>query len=98
MDKPVPPTNTSTQSGQTSSLYLSEKSLTELEVQDVETVFTERKVLKNTPVECAVMGHIHRVKLIQFSMPVIRGTVLVRTNQAELGILNHAVTIFPEEV
>ena len=31
-------------------------------------------------------------------MPVIRGTVLVRTNQAELGILNHAVTIFPEEV
>ncbi|KAL0016457.1 hypothetical protein SO802_003526 [Lithocarpus litseifolius] len=26
------------------------------------------------------------------------GTVLVRTNQAEMGILNHAVTIFPEEV
>ena len=98
MDRPVPPTNTSTQSGQTSSRYLSEKSLTELEVQDVETMITERKVLRNTPVECAVMGHIHRVKLIQFSMPVIRGTVLVRTNQAELGILNHAVTIFPEEV
>ena len=32
MDRPVPPTNTSTQSGQTSSLYLSEKSPTELEV------------------------------------------------------------------
>ena len=98
MDRPVPPTNTSTQSGQTSSLYLSEKSLTELEVPDVETVITERKVLRNTSVECAVMGHIYRVKLIQCSMPVIRGTVLVRTNLAELGILNHVVTIFPKEV
>ena len=98
MDRPMPPTNTLTQSGQTSSLYLSKKSLIEFEVQDIETVITERKVLRNTPMEYTVMGHIHRVKLIQFSMPVIKGTVLMRTNLAELGILNHVVMIFPEEV
>ena len=67
-------------------------------MQDVEPVITKRKVLRNTPMECVVMGHVHRVKLIEFLMPVIRGTMLVRTNQVEMGILNHAVTIFPEEV
>ena len=98
MDRPTIPTITLVQSRQTSSHYLSEESLTELKVQDVEPVITERKILKNTPVECKVLGHVHRVKLIQFSMPVIRGTMVVRTNQVEMGILNHAVMIFPEEI
>lgn len=98
MDRPTIPTITLVQSRQTSSHYLSEESLTELKVQDVEPVITERKILKNTPVECKVLGHVHRVKLIQFSMPVIRGTMVVRTNQVEMGILNHAVMIFLEEI
>ena len=61
-------------------------------------MITERKVLKRTPVECVMMAHVHRVKLIQFSMPVISGTMLVKTNQAKMGILKHAVTIFPKEI
>lgn len=98
MDRFVVPMNTSTRSRITLNLYLSEESLTKLKEQNVELVITERKVLKRTLAECAMMGHVHRVKLIQFSMPVINGTMLVKTNQAKMGILKHAVTIFPKEI
>lgn len=61
-------------------------------------MITERKVLKRTPVECAMMGHVHWVKLIQLSMPMINSTMLVKTNQAKMGILKNVVTVFAEEI
>lgn len=62
MDKPgVVLRNLSTlaQSKITSSPYLSEKFMTELEEPNVEPMITKRKILKEILVQCVLIGHVH---------------------------------------
>ena len=62
MDRPiVVPRNlsTSTLFDTTSSPYLSKKFMTELEEPNVEPVITERKILREIPMQCVLIGHVH---------------------------------------
>ena len=61
---PPIPRNSSNSSVRLSNLPLSELSLCEMEVDLLEPVITERKILVERPVECAMLGNIHRVKLL----------------------------------
>ena len=62
MDRPiVVPRNlsTSTLFDTTSSPYLSKKFMTKLEEPNVEPVITERKILREIPMQCVLIGHVH---------------------------------------
>ena len=62
MDRPgVVLRNLSTlaQSEITSSPYLSEKFMTELEEPNVEPMITKREILKEILVQCVLIGHVH---------------------------------------
>lgn len=62
MDRPgVVLRNLSTlaQSEITSSPYLSEKFMTELEESNVEPMITKRKILKEILVQCVLIAHVH---------------------------------------
>ena len=53
-----------------------------------------RKILQDRPVECMMMRHLHRVKLIQFVETMISGTILIKASQEMLGIIKHSTTLF----
>ncbi|GMY24153.1 hypothetical protein FCV25MIE_19395 [Fagus crenata] len=74
------------------SLYLSENSLTTLEELFLSPVIIQRKILLSTPIECAMMGNLFKVKLMQFSPPIIAISLDIRTSHVT-GILKHMVTI-----
>ena len=62
MDRPVVvPRNLSTSAlfNTTSSPYLSKKFMIELEEPNVEPVLTERKILREIPMQCVFIGHVH---------------------------------------
>ena len=50
------------------------------------------------PVKCATLGNIHRVKLLQFSAPKIKHTILVKCTKWNLGVWKHSVTLFSEKI
>ena len=53
-----------------------------------------RKILQDKPVECRMMGHLHRVKLIQFAELMISMTILIKASLEMLGIIKHSTTLF----
>nr|POE58734.1 hypothetical protein CFP56_59086 [Quercus suber] len=71
-----------------------EKLLTEAEAEWTQPVIGVRKILQDKPVECLMMGHLYRVKLIQFAEPKILGTILIKAIQELLGITKHSTTLF----
>ncbi len=88
MDLPrLPPlgARTSTWSVQTSQMLISESLLTELEKDLVSTEIVQRKILLETPMECAVIGNLVQVKLLQFSLPVIECNLLVKSSVEQKG-------------
>jgi hypothetical protein len=73
-------------------LYLSENSLTTLEELFLSPMIVQQKILLSTPIECAMMGNLFKVKLMQFSPPIIAISLDIRTSHVT-GILKHMVTI-----
>ena len=61
-------------------------------------MITERKILQSKPVECSMKGNLHGVKMIQFAVAEINGTILIKVTQELMGILNHSVTLFREKL
>ena len=99
MDKPkFPPLIAPLSQSLNSPLWkpLCEKSLSVLESIHLEPTISQRKVLLNRPIELMLMGNLFTVKLLQFSMAPITCTLNILCNQAQFGILKHAVTLFPE--
>ena len=76
-------------------MHLCEKSLCALEKIHLELVIVQRKVLLERPIEMVVMGNLYVIKLLQFSMSIIACTLVIRNNQAQMGILKHAVNLIP---
>ncbi|KAL4596468.1 hypothetical protein ACB092_12G165900 [Castanea dentata] len=72
----------------------SKKYLTEAEAKWTQPVIVVRKILQDRPMECIMMGHLHRVKLIQFAEPMISRTILIKASQETLGIIKHSTTLF----
>ena len=58
-----------------------------------EPVISKRKKLVNYPVECSLMGNLHRVKTIQFAEPILSGMIVAKATQGDLGIIMHSVTL-----
>ena len=46
----------------------------------------------------ARMGNLFRVKLFQFLVPTIALTLDIHSNQGPMGILKHAVNLFPRSI
>ncbi|XP_050247925.1 uncharacterized protein LOC126695284 [Quercus robur] len=95
-DRPPVPSIPMTNSGPSATrsvMQNSEKILLEAEAMLTEAVISETKKLINFPVECLLMGSLHRVKMIQFAEPRFSGTVVVKATQGDLGIIMHSVTL-----
>jgi len=58
-------------------------------------VIVQRKVLLERPIEMVVMGNLYVIKFLQLLMPIIAYTLVIRSNQAQMGILKHAVNLIP---
>ena len=59
-------------------------------------MITQRKILLEKPIEMAIMGNLFKVKLLQFSVPSIAITLNICSSLGLLGVLKHAVNLFPE--
>jgi hypothetical protein len=68
-------------------------SLTELKLRLLSTEIVQRKILLQEPTECAVVGNLFQVKLLQFSFPEIKCTLMTKSSLEPLGILKHVVTL-----
>ena len=55
-------------------------------------------MLLEQPIQMMVMGNLSVLKLLQFSMPTIACTLNILSNQAQFGILKHAVNLFPRVI
>ncbi|KAL0012862.1 hypothetical protein SO802_007970 [Lithocarpus litseifolius] len=95
-DRPAVPTPPVTNSGRSaigSRMLDSERSLAEAETEWTLPVISERKMLQNRPIECLLLGNLHRVKLLQIEEPVNNVTVLIKASQGTMGIIKHSVTL-----
>ena len=91
---PIPQVTSSRLSATESGEKISEKSLAEAEAAWTWPDITERRVLQNRPIECLLLGNLHRVKLMQFAEPVTNLTMFIKVSQGTMGIINHSVTLF----
>nr|POE91255.1 hypothetical protein CFP56_34577 [Quercus suber] len=97
IDRPAvqaPPSTSSSSSVTSSSVLISEKSLTKVEKDCMEPVITVRKIFQDKPVECFLKGNLHRVKMIQFAGAEIKGTIVTKATIGEMGIVHHSITLF----
>lgn len=95
---PIPPLISSSSSAPRLSVQASKKSLTEEETEWTLPVISVRKILQDKPVECLMMGNLHRVKLLQFAELKINGTILIRVKQEMMGIIKHSITLFHKKL
>lgn len=95
---PIPPLISSSSSAPRLSVQASKKSLTEEETEWTLPVISVRKILQDKPVECLMMGNLHRVKLLQFAELKINGTILIRVKQEMMGIIKHSRTLFRKKL
>lgn len=58
----------------------SDRSLAEPKAMWTQPIITERKILQNRPIECLMMGNLHRVKLMQFAKLEINMTMLIKAS------------------
>ena len=75
-----------------------EKSLLEAEVEWTQLVIAVRKILQDRPVECMMMGNLHRVKLLQFVESKMSVTILIKATQEMMGIIKHLATLFQGKI
>ena len=95
---PIPPLISSSSSAPRLSVQASKKSLTKEETEWTLPVISVRKILQDKPVECLMMGNLHRVKLLQFAELKINGTILIRVKQEMMGIIKHSTTLFHKKL
>ena len=81
----VPPMIISGPSAIGSDMQNLEKNLSEVEAKWTEPVISIRKILNTNPVECLLMGTLHRVKHIQFAEPKISVMILAKATQEAWG-------------
>ena len=70
--------------------------MTALKEIHYEPVISQRKILLERPIKMVLIGNLFKVKLLQFSVPSIGLTLDICSNQGSIGVLKHAVNLFPE--